>query len=83
MEVSVWTRSPSGGTFSIFDSNKTPIVEKVMVQHTGPDDPTAMATEVAITKERIAGPKTIKIKLALNKGMSLEKYLVAYSVYPL
>lgn len=83
----MWTRSVTGAKFTIVDQDdkSAPMIDGKEAKHTGKDDLTARPTETKITREteKIVGPRKIKVKVdSISSRMSLEKYLVAFCVYP-
>lgn len=84
MEISVYTRSLPGAKFSITDVNhgNAPWVENVEVKHLGTDDTTELPTHAVITKEKIVGPASLKVKADSNAGrFSTHNFLVVFTVY--
>lgn len=84
VEVSIYTRSPDGGKFTITDVNHShaPWVESFEVKHTGSAEADAKPTHTIVTKEKISGPQSIKIKADSNAGRwSTLNFLVVFSVY--
>lgn len=82
MEVFVYTRSTAGANFSIHDNDKKiPLVENVMVKHTGTADVTETPTATKLTTKPVEGPITIKVKADSGASrFSTQNYLVVFTV---
>lgn len=84
VEVEVWTRSTAGAGFTIVDGidKKKVYNAKVEVKHAGSGKDTEMPTCVTLNKERLAGPKAIKVKVDSNAGrFSTNNYLIVIKFY--
>jgi len=84
VEVEVWTRSTAGAGFTIVDGidKKKVYNEKVEVKHAGAGKDTEMPTSITLNKERIAGPKALKIKVDSNAGrFATHNYLLVFKFY--
>lgn len=84
VEIEVWTRSTAGGGFTVVDNNdkKKVYMDKVEVKHQGDGSESERPTCITMTKERIAGPKHIKLKAESNAGrFSCHNYLVVFKFY--
>lgn len=84
LEIAVYTRSTPGAKFTITDANhsKAPWVENVEVKHLGTDDVNETPTHEIITKEKIIGPASVKVKGDSNGGRwSSYNFLIAFSVF--
>lgn len=85
VEVTVWTRSTSGAVFSIHDhehKHGQVLVDNVEVKHHGTTDVTEPPTSVTLTKTRIVGPTSIKVKADSHAGrFSTHNFMVVFNVY--
>jgi hypothetical protein len=84
LEVTVYTRSPAGAKFTVTDANKshTPWVENFEVKHEGSGDMEEGASHECITKEKIQGPASVKVKADSNGGRwSSHNMLVVFGVF--
>ena len=84
VEVTVWTRSTMGAAFTVVDHNnkKTVYIDKVEVKHAGKGEETEMPTCVSLTKERISGPKHIKVKADSHAGrFTCHNFLVVFTFF--
>lgn len=84
LEVTIYTRSTAGAKFTLTDTNhsKAPWVENVEVKHSGTDDINETPSHETITKEKIVGPASVKVKADSNGGRwSTHNFLVVFSVY--
>ena len=85
MEIKVFSRSPAEVTISVVDeSDKTKeIVPPVPFQHTGGAEETVQPTSLVITKERISGPCTVRVKIDSKGGRfsTAGNYMVACNIY--
>jgi len=86
VDVVVWTRSRSGGKFTIVDQDKASdkkYSDEVEVKFDGVDNnATVNPTSVRIVIERIKGPASIKVKCKSNASrVSSLKFLLAFHVY--
>lgn len=84
VEVTVWTRSTLGAAFSIVDHNnkKTVYNDTVEVKHDGKGDEHESPTCVSLNKERISGPKHIKVKADSHAGrFTCHNFLVVFKFY--
>jgi hypothetical protein len=84
LEVSIYTRSTGGAKFTVTDVNKakTPWVTDYDVTHTGTDDAEEHPTHDMITKTKIMGPASVKVKADSNAGRwSAVNFLVVFWVY--
>lgn len=81
LEVSVYTRSTAGATFSLTDADtKAVIVHDVMVQHTGTGDENEIPTSVILNKELIKGPVKVKVKAdSQGSRFSTINFLLVFS----
>eukprot|EP00542_Grammatophora_oceanica_P019789 CAMPEP_0194048652 /NCGR_PEP_ID=MMETSP0009_2-20130614/28009_1 /TAXON_ID=210454 /ORGANISM="Grammatophora oceanica, Strain CCMP 410" /LENGTH=436 /DNA_ID=CAMNT_0038694581 /DNA_START=115 /DNA_END=1425 /DNA_ORIENTATION=+ len=88
LEITVWTRSVAGADFTITDTSKDksstpPLVSKLLVKHTGSDDVNSIPTSGLITKERLVGPLSIKIKGECHAGrFTTNNFCLAFAIYP-
>lgn len=84
LEVSVYTRSVTGASFTVVDGtskNATPYVSDVVVKHTGADDAEAIPTHAIITKTNIKGPASVKVKAeSVGSRWTTQNMLVVFSV---
>ena len=80
----MYTRSVLGAKFTLTDvnHNKAPWVENVEVKHSGTEDVNETPSHEVITKEKIAGPASVKVKADSAAGRwSTQNFLVVFSVY--
>lgn len=86
LDVTVYTRSMVGAKITISDANSktgTTWAADVAVKHNSPDT-TKLPSHVQITKARIKGPATVKVKVESMGSRfvaSASNYLVVFSVY--
>ena len=84
MEITVYTRSVAGAKFTVTDANhsKAPWVENFEVKHHGTDDVSETPTHEMITKEKIIGPASVKVKADSNGGRwTSYNFLISFSVF--
>jgi hypothetical protein len=84
LEVSIYTRSTSGAKFTVTDVNKekVPWVTNFDVTHTGTDDAEEPPTHEMLTKTKISGPASVKVKADSNAGRwSTNNFLVVFWIY--
>mmetsp|Transcript_25173 Transcript_25173/g.53669 ORF Transcript_25173/g.53669 Transcript_25173/m.53669 type:complete len:423 (+) Transcript_25173:220-1488(+) len=82
LEIAVYTRSNSGAKFSV-SSGKTTFVGDVEAKHIG-EDFEILPTKVQLTKTKIKGPDSIKVKadsMGSRFTRSTSNFLVVLSVY--
>jgi hypothetical protein len=81
LEVSVYTRSTAGATFSLTDADtKTVFIDDVAVKHTGTDDENEIPTSVVLNKELIKGPVKLKVKAdSQGSRFSTHNFLLVFS----
>lgn len=82
LEISVYTPSTAGAIFSVHDNDKkVPLVEHVMVKHTGTADVTETPSSTMLTKQPIVGPMTVKVKADSSASrFSTQNYLVVFTI---
>jgi len=81
-DVKIYTRGTKGAKFTIYDSDKNPLIQETEVIHHGSeDDEFEMPTNVQLTPIRIKGPKMLKIK-AESDSRKVENFLLVCFVYP-
>lgn len=85
LEISIWTRSTTGGVFSVTDQDKKlpNWVTDFEIKHVGGSEASDKPSEFKLTKTRIMGPAKVKVKCASNAGrFTTNNFLVAWGVYP-
>ena len=78
VEIQVYTRSTSGGVFSLHDNTKkTAIESEIQVKHDGQGEATCM---VKLSRKSIPGPISIKVKADSNASrFSTQHFLLVFS----
>ena len=82
VQVSVFTRSLAGATFTLTDSEatKTQLSGEVLVKHSGTDDENEIPTSTTINNEMIKGPMKLKVKAdSLGSRFSTINFLLVFS----
>lgn len=82
VQVSVFTRSLSGATFTLTDSEgtKAQLSGEVLVKHAGTDDENEIPTSTIINTEMIKGPVKLKVKAdSLGSRFSTINFLLVFS----
>eukprot|EP00980_Cylindrotheca_fusiformis_P000782 scaffold184_cov125-Cylindrotheca_fusiformis.AAC.17 len=85
VEITIYTRSKSGAKFTVSDAankNQAPWVTDFEFMHTGGDGVQDLPSHTSITKEKIPGPATIKVKGDSKSGrFSSSNFTTIFSVY--
>ena len=82
VQVSIFTRSLAGATFTLTDSegNKAQLSGEVLAKHNGTDDENEIPTSTIINQEMIAGPLKLKVKAdSLGSRFSTINFLLVFS----
>jgi hypothetical protein len=82
VQVSVFTRSLSGATFTLTDSEgtKAQLSGEVLVKHSGTDDENEIPTSTIINQDMIKGPIKLKVKAdSLGSRFSTINFLLVFS----
>jgi hypothetical protein len=84
VSLSIWTRSPSGATFSVVDADKkrhSAFVDGVLVKHSGTGDTSETPSSKIITSTEIVGPAKLKVKAdSVGSRWSSSNFLVVFTV---
>ena len=86
LQVTVFTRSTAGATFSLLDADNSKKVingiENILVKHPGTDDPTEKPTEKHLHEQYIKGPIKVKVKSDSKAGrFSTQNFLLVFSYF--
>lgn len=84
VEVRIWTRSVSGGKFSIKNGDsKAELVPEMEIKHTGGTGATDKPTQVVLTgSTKLKGPLNLKVYCNSNSGrFTTERFLVEFCIY--
>lgn len=82
VQVSVFTRSLAGATFTLTDSegSKAQLSGEVLVKHNGTEDENEIPTSTVINSEMIKGPIKLKVKAdSLGSRFSTINFLLVFS----
>ena len=82
VQVSVFTRSLAGATFTLTNSEgtKEQLSGEVLAKHTGTDDENEIPTSIIINQEMITGPVKLKVKAdSLGSRFSTINFLLVFS----
>jgi hypothetical protein len=81
LEVSVYTRSTQGATFSLYDDDKKSlIIDNVTAVHTGANPETDVPTSMKIMTKPIQGPVNVKVKAdSLASRFTSHNFLLVFT----